>query len=75
MKDKLLNELLELLEPRRPRFGVIRAMIRVEGITELQGKRWYNLTHNELELTLRLCEKDRQLAKLQKPKAKAKKKA
>ena len=74
MNNKLLDELLELLEERRPRFGVIRVMLRTAGVAELQGKKWGNLTHNELELTLRLCEKDRVIASLQKPAKKVKKK-
>lgn len=72
MNDKLLDELLEHLEPRRPRWGIIRGTLRINKVYDLDGVKWDGLTHKELELSLRLLDKDRQIAKLT-PKKKTKK--
>lgn len=75
MNDKLLDELLEQLEERRPRWAQMRAALKIAKEPLLRGEKWNSMTHKEFELTIRLCEQDRIIAKLQKPKAKAKKKA
>lgn len=78
MEDKILDDLLKLLGQRRPRFGIVRATLRVNKVFMLRGKKWPGMEHKELELTIMLLDQDRTIAKLQKQlkaKAKAKPKA
>ena len=75
MEDKLLDKLLEMTAERRPRWGVISAMFRNEGITHVRGVKLGHQTSQELALRIELLDMDRQIAKLTKPKPKPKAKA
>ena len=59
MEDTLLDELLEHLKVRRPRWGIMRAKLRIGKIILLNGSKWTGFSHKELELSIRVLEQTR----------------
>lgn len=74
MDDKLLDTLLEMLAERRPRWGRITALLRINKVTHVRGVKPDHQTSRELKLRIEMLDMDRQIARLTKPKTKLSKK-
>jgi hypothetical protein len=72
MDDKLLDKLLEMVAQRRPSWGRVSAVLRINGVTHVRGVKPSHQTSKELKLRIEMLDMDRQIAKLSKPKAKKK---
>ena len=72
MESKLLDELLEIARSKRPSWAQVRVRIRASDGNEICGKKLHHIQNSEVGLCLELLDRDRTIAKLQKPKPKKK---
>jgi len=76
MKDKLLDDLLEIARSKRPNWAQVRVRIRASDGNMICDRKLHHIENSEIGLCLELLDRERTIAKLTKPAKKpAKKKA
>ena len=73
MKDKLLDELLDIARSKRPNWAQVRVRVRASEGNIILERKLHHINNSELGLCLELLDRDRSIAKLSKPKPAKKK--
>ncbi len=74
MDNKLLDDLLEIARSKRPNWAQVRVRTRAGIGNTICDRKLHHISNSELGLCLEVLDRDRTIAKLNKPKKVAKKK-